>query len=341
MSIKKLFATVCAALLMTGSLIAADVVLNPNHPESYTVVKGDTLWDISGRFLRDPWLWPEVWYVNPQVANPHLIYPGDVLNLVYVDGKPQIRRDGTVKLSPQIRTESLENAIPTIPLDVIEPFLTRAIVVEKGELDKAPYVVQGADEHVVTGAGDRVYVRGIDDNGVSLYDVYAPGGPYIDPDTQEVLGYEATYAGTGPIQKFGDPATLKLLKTTREVRVGNRLRPADRNKLDSHFQPHPAPSGTEGHIISVIDGVTEIGQFNVVALDLGARDGMETGHVLRVFQRGDVIRDTVSGQYGDKVKLPDEEAGVVMVFRTFDKVSFALVMSATRAIHINDFVRTP
>ncbi len=342
MSIKKLLTTVCAALL-TGSLIAADVVLNPSHPESYLVVKGDTLWDISARFLRDPWLWPEVWYVNPQVANPHLIYPGDTLNLVYVDGKPQIRRasDGTVRLSPQVRTESLDNAIPTIPMDAIKQFLTRAIVVEKGELDDAPYVVQSADEHVVTGAGDRVYVRGIENRDFAVYDIFEPRGPYIDPDTDEVLGYEALYVGTGPVQSYGDPATLKLLSTSREVRVGDRLRPADRSEVMNHFQPHAVPSGTEGHIISVIDGVSEIGQFNVVALDLGERDGMEVGHVMRVFQRGDVIRDTVSGKSGDKVKLPDEDAGIVMVFKTFEKVSYGLIMSATRAIHINDFVRSP
>ena len=341
MSIKKLLTMVCAALL-TGSLIAADVVLNPNHPERYVVVKGDTLWDISARFLRDPWLWPEVWYVNPQVANPHLIYPGDTLNLVYVDGKPRIQRDDTtVRLSPRIREESLDNAIPTIPLDAIEPFLTRAIVVEEGELDDAPYVVQAADEHIVTGAGDRVYVRGIDGNEVTLFDVFEPGDAYIDPDTNEVLGYEALYAGTGPVQKFGDPATIKLVKTAREVRVGDRLLPADRGALPAHFQPHAVPSGTEGHIISVVDGVQEIGQFSVVTLDLGERDGMEIGHVMRVFQQGEVIKDPVSGKYSDKVKLPDEEAGVVMVFKTFEKVSYGLIMSATRAIHVLDYVRTP
>ncbi len=343
MSIKKLLTMVCAALL-TGSLIAADVVLNPNHPERYVVVKGDTLWDISARFLRDPWLWPEVWYVNPQVANPHLIYPGDILNLVYVDGKPQIQMTSgypTVAMSPRIREESLENAIPTIPLDAIEPFLTRAIVVEKGELDDAPYVVQSADEHIYTGAGDRVYVRGIENTDVTLFDLFEPRGAYIDPDTDELLGYEALYAGTGPVQKFGDPATIKLVRTAREVRVGNRLRPADRSTLPAHFQPHAVASGTEGHIISVLDGVTEIGQFNVVALDLGERDGMEVGHVMRVFQKGDVIKDTVSGKFGDKVKLPDEKAGIVMVFKTFEKVSYGLIMSATRAIHVNDYVRTP
>ena len=340
MSIKKLLGMVLAALL-TGSLVAADVALNPNHPDRYTVVRGDTLWDISARFLRDPWLWPEVWYVNPQVSNPHLIYPGDVLTLVYVDGKPriQVSRDG--RLSPRIREESLESAIPTIPLDSIKPFLTRALVVDEAEMEAAPYVVQSADEHIVTGAGDRVYVRGIEDRNYALFDIYEPGQPYIDPDTGEVLGHEAIFVGTGPVQRFGDPTTLKLTETTREVRVGHRLLPADRSEPTAIFQPRSAPPDTEGHIISVLNGVTQIGQFNVVALDLGERDGMEVGHVLRVYQRGEVIRDTVSKKRGDTVRLPDEEAGVLMIFRTDEKVSFGLIMKATRAIHLNDFVRTP
>ena len=340
---KRLLGIVFAALF-AGSLYATDVVLNPEHPDRYVVVKGDTLWDISAMFLRDPWLWPEVWYVNPQVENPHLIYPGDVLTLVYVDGKPQLQMSRgypTVNLSPQIREESLENAIPTIPLDAIQPFLTRAIVVDTKELDTAPYVVASAGEHVITGVSDRVYVRGIDDKDNPVYDIFRPGGPYIDPDTDELLGYEALYVGTGPVEQYGDPATLFLAETTREIRVSDRLRPAEQSAPVTHFQPHAPDADVEGQIISVIDGVTQIGQFNVVAIDLGTRENIEIGHVFRIFQKGHVIKDTVSGKRNDTVKLPDEDAGLVMVFRTFEKVSFGLVMKATSAIHINDFVRTP
>ena len=226
-------------------------------------------------------------------------------------------------------------------MDAIEQFLKRALVVDEAQMEAAPYVVQSADEHVVTGAGDRVYVRGIESNDVALFDIYNPGPAYVDPDTNEILGYQAIFVGTGPVQRFGDPATVKLTSTTREVRVGDRLLPADRTQPTAFFQPHATPPGTEGHIIAVLDGVTQIGQFNVVALDLGERDGMEVGHVMRVFQKGKVIRDPVSKKYGDKVKLPDEDAGLVMVFKTTEKVSFGLVMKATRAIHINDFVRSP
>ena len=340
----KRFLGMVFAVLFAASLYAADVVLNPDHPDRYVVVKGDTLWDISAMFLRDPWLWPEVWYVNPQIANPHLIYPGDILNLVYVDGQPQLRMTRgypTVDLGPQIREQSLADAIPTIPIDAIRPFLTRALVVDANELDSAPYVVASAGEHVITGVSDRVYVRGIDDSEASVYDIFEPGGPYIDPDTNEVLGYEALYVGTGPIEQFGDPSTLFLAETTREIRTGDRLRPAEQASPITHYQPHAPGEDLEGHIISVIDGVTQIGQFNVVAIDLGTREGIEVGHVFRVFSKGHVIKDSFSGKRNDTVKLPDEDAGLLMVFRTFDKVSFGLIMKATSAIHINDFVRTP
>lgn len=342
MSIKKLFGMVCAALFAC-SLYAADVVLNPDHPDRYTVIKGDTLWDISSMFLRDPWLWPEIWYANPQIANPHLIYPGDILTLVYVDGKPQLRlqRGGDVRLSPTVRVESLESAIPTIPIDAIKQFLTKPLVVSEQDLEIAPYVVASADEHVVTGAGDRVYARRIEGTDVGLFDIFQPGGPYTDPDTGDVLGYEAIYVGQGAVQSFGDPTTLLLTKTDREARVGDRLWPATKEDPITHFTPHAPAPGTEGRIISVSGGVTQIGQFDVVVINRGSADGMEAGHIMKIFQAGERVRDIVSGKRGDTVRLPDEEAGMLMVFRTFDRVSYCLVMKATRAMHIRDFVRTP
>ena len=328
MSTKKLLGMIFAALI-TSSLFAADVALNPDHPDRYVVVKGDTLWDISSLFLRDAWLWPEIWYVNPQIANPHLIYPGDILTL------------GDVKLSPQIRVEDLSAAIPTIPLDAIQQFLTRPLVVDKGELDRAPYIVQNADEHVVAGGGDRSYVRGIEDEEHGLWDVFRAGGPYIDPDSNEILGYEARFVADAAIERFGDPATLLLTETDIEARTGDRLLPAMQVDPVTHFQPHAPDEDIEGRILSVLGGVTQIGQFDVVVISKGSADGMEIGHVMKIFKAGETIRDTVSGRRFDKVKLPDEEAGILMVFRAFDRVSFALVMKASRAIHVHDFVRTP
>ncbi|MEN8107530.1 MAG: LysM peptidoglycan-binding domain-containing protein [Pseudomonadota bacterium] len=342
MSTKKLLGMILAALI-TSSLFAADVALNPDHPDRYVVVKGDTLWDISSLFLRDPWLWPEIWYVNPQIANPHLIYPGDILTLVYMDGKPQLRlqRGRDVKLSPQIRVEGLDAAIPTIPLDAIQQFLTKPLVVGKGELDTAPYIVQNADEHVIAGGGDRSYVRGIEDESIGLWDVFRPGGPYVDPDTREILGYEARFVADAAVQRFGDPATLLLTEADIEARTGDRLLPASQDDPIIHFQPHAPDTDIEGRILAVIGGVTQIGQFNIVVINKGTADGMEIGHVLKIYQAGERIRDPVKGGIFERVTLPDEEAGMLMVFRSFERVSFALVMKASRAIHIHDFVRTP
>lgn len=339
----KLFGLVFASLLAAPAL-AGEVALNPNHPDSYVVVKGDTLWDISGRFLRDPWLWPEVWQANPQIANPHLIYPGDVITLIYVDGKPQLRvkrGQQTVKLSPTAREERLDRAIPIIPIDAIKQFLTQPLVVGEGELETAPYVVESADEHLVTGAGDRIYVRGITDTTQGRYSVFKPGEPLIDPDTQETLGIQAIFLGEGTVQKFGDPSTLFLERTTREIGIGDRLVPVSADEIHASFLPHPVPADTQGRILSVLDGVTQIGRYQVVAINRGTREGMEVGHVLRIQQAGQDVKDKVTEAPNDTVTLPNEDAGIVMLFRTFEKVSYGLVMEATRPIHVHDYVTTP
>ncbi len=339
--IRKLLALLLAALL-AWPVWAGDVVLNPDHPERYVVKRGDTLWDISKRFLRDPWLWPEIWYVNPQIENPHLIYPGDVIYLTWVDGRPQLRlqRGGghpTVKLSPRIRVEPIRQAIPAIPVDAIRQFLSRPLVVGEQDMARAAYVVASPDEHIVTGAGDRVYARGIDpDHG--RYDLFEPGDPYVDPVTGEVLGYAAEFRGSASVERFGDPATLRLERTTREVAIGDRLLPQNTEELSASFFPHAPKDAIEGQIISVMDGVSQIGQYQVVVINRGAREGLEPGHVLRVLQAGAEIEDPVAG---GKVRLPDEEAGLLLVFRTFDKVSFGLVMEAVRPMHVLDKVAAP
>ncbi len=329
------------AVLISWTSMAETVALNPAHPERYVVVKGDTLWDISGHFLRDPWLWPEVWYVNPQIANPHLIYPGDVISLVYVDGKPQLRLQRgypTVKLSPQARSESLDRAIPTIPLDAIKQFLSQPLVVGEKELEQLPYIVANADEHIVSGAGDRVYVRGINDESQSRFNVFRPGDAYKDPDSKEVLGFEALYIGDATAQRFGDPATLKLTRTNREAGIGDRLRPIPDAEVMVNFTPRGPEQAVDGRIIAVVDGVSQIGQYQIVVLNRGTREGMESGHVLAIYQQGETLKDPVKG---GKVTLPEEHAGLLMVFRTFEKVSYALIMEATRPIHLLDAVRNP
>ncbi len=279
-----------ASASSSGEVAPGPVVLAPNHPERYVVVKGDTLWDISQRFLRDPWLWPEVWYVNPQIANPHLIYPGDAINLVYVNGHPQLRleRGGSNKLSPTVRELPLETAIPTIPIDAIRQFLTRSRIVSEDELDHAPYIVQSADEHLITGAGDRVYARGGLDR--ARYSVVRPGVEYRDPQTGESLGYEGIFVADSALQRHGDPATLLLTKSSREAVIGDRLLPVAEEEINQNFFPHAPPTPVHGRIIAVLDGVRQIGQFQVVVLNKGAREGMDAGTVLAVDQTGEDVR---------------------------------------------------
>jgi hypothetical protein len=342
MSILKSLA-LALALLATAAY-ADQVALKDGHPDRYVVVKGDTLWDISERFLNSPWLWPEVWYVNPQIENPHLIYPGDVINLVYVDGKPQLRVErgkGTYKLSPTARVERLEKAIPTIPIDAIQQFLTQPLVADESTLSAAAYVVSSADEHLIVGAGDRIYVRGISSDQGDRYNVFRPGDAYKDPNTGEILGYEALYLGDASSEKFGDPSTLKLTRTTREINIGDRVLPMTQEDVYAYFTPHSPDSEIDGTIISVVDGVSQIGQYQVVVLNRGTREGIDVGTVFQIFQAGEVIADQVSKERNAAVKLPDEKAGVLMVFRVFDKVSFGLVMKATSALHVGDHVRTP
>lgn len=324
----------------------------PAAPTRYVVKKGDTLWDISAMFLADPWLWPEIWYVNPQVQNPHLIYPGDILTLFWRDGKAylQLERGGEVvqttlpghKLSPQIRTQPLDLAIPTIPLDAIRAFLNQSYVVTDDELEEAPYVLRSVGGQLMSGANMQVYVRGIKDSAVARYAVVRPGGEYEDPENGDTLGYEARYIGEGEIVRRGDPATLKLTISKREILAGDRLIPAFGNTFNLNFLPGAPDVAVDARIISVFDGVSQIGQYMVVVLSRGAADGVETGDVLAIYQRGGSIEDPYASiLYDENVQLPDQRAGLALVFRTFDRVSYALVMHATSEIHLNDVARNP
>lgn len=340
---RKLLGLLLSLLLCSALAVDDSAVLNPKHPERYVVVEGDTLWDIAARFLRDPWLWPEVWHANPEISNPHLIYPGDIISLVYVDGKPRLtlERQGrpTVKLSPQARVVPLDTAIPTIPTDAIKQFLSHTRIVTDEEIAQAPYIVESAEEHLATAAGHRIYVRGLNSSDRVRYGVFRTGEVYRSPRYKEPLGREAIYLGEARAQQFGDPATFMLTSSTRESLIGDRLFPLD-DEIVPHFVPHAPQHPVEGHIISVLDGVSQIGQHQVVVVDLGARDGMERGHVLAIHQAGPTIRDTVADR-GGTVKLPDERAGVLMIFRTFERVSYALVMNITRPVHVLDMVRNP
>ena len=338
---------VALLLLAAGSLAQAEVQLKDGHPQAYTVVRGDTLWDISGKFLRQPWKWPEIWQANPQVQNPHLIYPGDVLNLVYVDGQPRIvlnrgESRGTIKLSPNVRSTPLAEAIPTIPLEKINSFLlSNRILDSEAQLSQSPYVVAGNAERVVSGAGDRLYARGdfVHGGEGQVYGIFRQGKTYTDPRTGELLGINADDIGTGEVvAEEGDIATLVLSRTTQEVRLGDRLLPTEERSVSSTFQPSEPATPVDGEILDVPRGVTQIGQLDVVTLNKGRRDGLEEGNVLAVYRNGEIVRDRITGE---SVKIPDERAGLLMVFRAYDKLSYGLVLNATRALEVHDKVRNP
>lgn len=341
-----IFKSLALALALLATAVYADqVALKDGHPDKHVVVKGDTLWDISERFLDSPWLWPEIWYVNPQIDNPHLIYPGDVISLVYVDGKPRLQLErgtgGTFKLSPKARAERLDKAIPTIPIDAIQQFLTQPLVVDKETLNNAAYVVSSADEHLIVGAGDRAYVRGISADQGNRFNIFRPGDAYVDPDTGEILGYEAFYLGEGDAERFGDPSTVRLARTTREINIGDRVLPMSQEDVYAYFTPHAPENEVTGSIIAVVDGVSQIGQYQVVVVNRGVREGIDVGTVFAIHQAGALIADQVSDERNAKVQLPDERAGLLMVFRVFDKVSFGLIMKATSSLHVGDKIATP
>jgi hypothetical protein len=318
---------------------SGEVALNPSHPERYVVKRGDTLWDISALFLRDPWYWPEIWRVNPQVDNPHLIYPGDVLVLVYIDGKPQIRLErGEGKLSPRIRSEDLDEAITAIPLERIASFLSKGTVLERGEADELPYIVAMKDGHLIGGAGHDVYVRGGEIGGVGHgYSVIHIGESLIDPDDNSVVGYEGIFVGEGLIARTGDPSTLHLVDTKREALEGDRLIEQEFD-IPLQFIPRGPEQEVSGRIIHVLGGLAISGQYHIVVLNRGAEHGLDVGHVLRVWQAGQDYRDYTKG---GKVRLPDEPAGTLMVFKTYKRISYGLIMEATTDIRLYDKFQNP
>ena len=320
--------------------VSQPVPLADNHPDEYVVKVGDTLWDIAATFLKDPWFWPEIWHINTQIQNPHLIYPGDVLALVYIDGQPRITnvRASTYRLSPQARISPITQAVTSIPYESVSAFLSSGAVLEKRETDRLPYLLDTRGDHLIAAAGNIVYVRGIDDAQLgSRYNVVEVGGPLIDPDDNKLIGYQGKFIGEGTLRRTGDPATVALTDTSEEAVPGDRLIPESVD-IPLNFYPRAPSSAIDGRIISVVGGVTQIGQYQVVVLNRGTRDGLSVGDVLTVFRTGETIDDRFGG---GKVLLPDEEAGTLMVFKVYDRIGYGLIMEATQAIHIHDTVRNP
>ncbi|MGI9247453.1 MAG: LysM peptidoglycan-binding domain-containing protein [Woeseiaceae bacterium] len=320
--------------------VSDPIPLASGHPNEYVVQVGDTLWDIAGKFLKDPWYWPEIWYVNPDIENPHLIYPGDVLGLVYIDGQPRITnvRASTYRMSPQARVTPLTESINTIPYEAVAAFLRTGKIVQKDEAENLPYLLETRGEHLVAATGNEIYVRGIAQPVPGTrYNVVHIGDPLRDPDDNRLIGYQGILVGEGTLRRGGDPATVTLTETAQEAIIGDRLIP-EMVDLPLNFFPRAPSSVIDGRILAVVGGVTQIAQYQVVVMNRGSSDGLAVGDVLSVFQTGEEISDRIGG---GKVKLPDEEAGTVMVFKVYDRISYGLVMEATQALHVLDAVRNP
>jgi hypothetical protein len=350
------------AALLAAPLHADEVQLKPDRPDRYTVKKGDTLWDISSRFLQSPWHWARVWKINDQIKNPHLIYPGDVVLLRYVDGQPELsvlRQEklplpeaaapgepvppprapvaGVDRLQPRVHVEPLGGAIPTIPPNAILPFLTNPLAVGERELDQAGYITTGLDDRIALGDHSEFYARGVkgDDE---YYQIFRPGAPIKHPDTQEILAYEAVYLGDAKKLESGDPSKLVVTSVKQEIVPTDRLLASPPRAPLPYYYPSAPARQVYGRIVTALNAVAEIGSFGVVGITLGQRDGIEAGHVLRVMRHVGKHRDPITR---DNYNLPDEESALIMVFRVYDKVSYALVMSATRPVHLLDAVVTP
>ncbi len=336
---KKLFITIFVALCMHAN---ADVLqLREDHPQRYVVVKGDTLWDISAKFLKSPWKWPDIWAANQYIENPHLIYPGDVLVLVYRDGAPQLilERNQVVKLSPSIREGEVDNAIPALALDVIRPFLSNnTILTNEHDVMGSPYVVAGSEGRIISGAGDIVFAKGRFDDSCR-FNIYRKGQVFVDPETTEVLGYEMLYIGTANRTAFqGEIATLAVIKTAEEIRLGDHVLPNAEAEIIASYYPKSPASVVNGRILAVEDGVTQIGLHSIVIINKGTREGIALGDVLAVQRQGNTVKDPYTHEL---IQLPPVRGGIVMIVKTFDKLSYGLVMESTQPLEVGDGVINP
>ena len=386
--IKKIFHLILVTMLASAAM-AQDVSVRSDHPDEYVVVKGDTLWDISGKFLEQPWQWPAIWHANPQIENPHLIYPGDRISLVYIDGKPRLLVNGdkrTVRMSPGVR-KLPRDAIPPIEWDAIKHFVTNARVLLPGSFSDLPYVVANESQRQLATERDLTFVRGIDgrigkeyaivrmrhiyydDKGVVKRGKHHRYAEHLRPEEEypdniwdatiswrsknpPVLGYEFWDIAVGRLVKLGDPATLEIQSGRTEVKQGDFILPIDDYEYDAQFFPHamaPVPEGLE--VIALTLASYGAGHFQIIAINAGRNQGVETGHVFSAFRPGRTIQDEVkfpTGSWadqktlnGDKVTLPDQFSAHILVFRVFDEVSYAIIMSGQRPVREHDILKHP
>jgi len=352
--------TVLVALALTVGLASPGIVpganaaeneppqLVPGAPERYVVKEGDTLWGLARKFLVNPWEWPEIWQKNPGIENPHLIFPGDVLILSGGDGgtEPQVkvlRQRKVTKLSPTIRAEPIEAAVPTISPDIILPFLRKPLIIERGELDDAPYVAIGEEGAIAMGKYSVFFGRGFDqeNNRVKagdLFHIFRPGKLLIHPLTNESLGIQALHLGIARVIEAGATSKMEIILAYEDVNPGDRLVAQKEQISLPYFQPRAPERKLTGIIVDAPQSVSELSRLSIVVLSLGERDEIEPGHVLRIMRKEPLRKDPVTGKM---FQPPLQSSGLAMVFRVFEKVSYALVMTSNRVININDVVQTP
>ena len=348
---RKIISLICFLLPALAFAAPSDAppVLRSDAPDQHIVVKGDTLWDISGKFFRDPWRWPYIWGMNKDtIKDPHWIYPGDLIILDRATGTLRIGQAdekstesarserGVIKLPPRIRAgRSDHDAIPSIPASAIAPFLSQPLVVEEGALKEGPVLLGAREGRVLLAVHDTGFVKGLPSDKGNSWQIYRTGKRLIDPVTQELLGIEAIYLGNAEATKFADISTVTITKSLQEIYKGDRL-VAPSGEISSHYLPRSPDSDISASVISIYGGISQAGQNDIVTLNKGKRDGLESGHVLALHHKGEVIR---SG--GQNFTLPDERYGLLFVFRVFEKVSYALVMQTRLPVQLLDRASTP
>jgi LysM repeat protein len=353
-------AAVAAADTQPQAAAAPAPQINPDAPLTYTVKRGDTLWGIASMYLKDPWDWPEVWYINSHIHNPHLIYPGDKLALAYdSQGRPQVRvvEGSALRLEPRLRSTPITAAIPTIPYSTIAAFLERPTVLTEDEIRDAPHVIAFRNDHVIAGAGHIAYIGGLGSAEHARYSVVHVSEKVRDPDTGHTLGYLGIYTATALIsQPVGNPARAVLIDTARETLQGDRLVSSE-VQVPLNLEPRAPSTQVNGKIAWIVGdtGVSDLaGQFDIVVLNRGSDAGLEPGNVLEVDQAGEVVRDTGGAHSGvfrhmgamgtslaPRVRLPDERAGTLLVFKTYPNLSFGLIVGASDTIAVGDVVHNP
>jgi len=337
------FVLLLVAFTVSTAVSAATVELAENHPVDYTVVKGDTLWDISGKFLKDPWRWPEIWRQNDYIKNPDLIYPGDTLGLRYKDGQPYLEhlsgRDRAarkvVKMSPAVYIEKLDNAIPVIPPQGIMAFLQDRQIVESRNLDNLPYVTEGVNHEVVLGALSDIYARKVEGAPGTRFKIIRMRGALVNPETKKIIAYETETLGEAEMLRPGDPAKLRIVKSNKEINQGDRLVPAIRKLTLPYYHPKPYREPISMYVLGAVSEMAEYGSGDVVTLSAGSDQGLAPGDVLQTMRDKGVQRDPVRKE---KYKLPIERSGIVMIFKTYGKISYGLIMRSSQGVLVNDKV---